>query len=188
MSSSSGRGTNGRPPYIGRNSIPMPGFNDVDLRLARTFAIHEGMSLAFGLDAFNVVNQTIVQGVNSTYSALYGRYQQHFAALGQHSESARRRAPRPRAPRCRAASAPIPEPARTHSTYRRRPPATSTARANCSSRPSSPFNRDCLAHQGGGFGCRPFCASQLQFDRRSHLDRRYLRVGFPAFSELSLRW
>ena len=69
MSSGSGGATNGRPPYIGRNSIPMPGWNDADLRLARTFAIREGMSLAFGLDAFNVVNQTIVQGVNATYSA-----------------------------------------------------------------------------------------------------------------------
>jgi len=69
MSSSSGSATNGRPPYIGRNSIPMPGWNDVDLRLGRTFAIREGMSLALNLDAFNALNQTIVQGVNSTYSA-----------------------------------------------------------------------------------------------------------------------
>ncbi len=69
MSSGSGSATNGRPPYIGRNSIPMPGWNDADLRLARKFAIREGMSLDLSLDAFNALNQTIVQGVNSTYSA-----------------------------------------------------------------------------------------------------------------------
>ena len=70
MSSSSGGATNGRPPYVGRNSIPMPGFNDADLRLARKFAVHEGMSLDLALDAFNVVNRTIVQGVNSSYGTV----------------------------------------------------------------------------------------------------------------------
>jgi hypothetical protein len=69
ISSGSGSATNGRPPYIGRNSIPMPGWNDADLRLARKFAIREGMSLDFSVDAFNALNQTIVQGVNSTYGA-----------------------------------------------------------------------------------------------------------------------
>jgi hypothetical protein len=69
MSSSSGSATNGRPPYIGRNSIPMPSWNDADLRLSRKFAIREGMSLDLSLDAFNALNQTITQGVNSSYSA-----------------------------------------------------------------------------------------------------------------------
>ncbi len=68
ISSGSGGATNGRPPYIGRNSIPMPGWNDADLRLARKFAIHENMSLDLTLDAFNFLNKTIVQGVNSSYS------------------------------------------------------------------------------------------------------------------------
>jgi len=67
MSSSSGGATNGRPPYIGRNSIPMPRWNNADLRLARKFPIHESMSLDLSLDAFNFLNQTIVQGVNSNY-------------------------------------------------------------------------------------------------------------------------
>jgi Carboxypeptidase regulatory-like domain/TonB dependent receptor len=67
MSSSTGSATNGRPPYIGRNSIPMPRWNNADLRLARKFAIHEGMSLDLSVDAFNFLNQTIVQGVNSNY-------------------------------------------------------------------------------------------------------------------------
>ncbi|MDR3793407.1 MAG: carboxypeptidase regulatory-like domain-containing protein [Terracidiphilus sp.] len=67
ISSGSGSPTNGRPPYIGRNSIPMPSWNNADLRLARKFAIRESMSLDLNLDAFNFVNQTIVQGVNSSY-------------------------------------------------------------------------------------------------------------------------
>jgi hypothetical protein len=67
MSSGGGTPTGGRPPYVGRNSIPMPGWNDADLRLGRKFAIHEGMSLDVNVDAFNFLNQTIPQGVNSTY-------------------------------------------------------------------------------------------------------------------------
>lgn len=67
MSSGSGSATNGRPPYIGRNSIPMPGWNNADLRFARNFPIREGMSMNLSVDAFNALNQTIVQGVNSTY-------------------------------------------------------------------------------------------------------------------------
>jgi hypothetical protein len=70
MSSSSGGATNGRPPYIGRNSIPMPRWNNADLRLARKFPIHESMSVDLSLDAFNFLNQTIVQGVNSSFGTV----------------------------------------------------------------------------------------------------------------------
>ncbi len=70
MSSSSGSATNGRPPYVGRNSVPMPGFNDADLRLSRKFIIHEGMSLDLDLDAFNAVNREIIQGVNSSFGTV----------------------------------------------------------------------------------------------------------------------
>jgi len=45
----------------------MPGWNDADLRLGRKFAIREGMSFDVNLDAFNFLNQVIIQGVNSTY-------------------------------------------------------------------------------------------------------------------------
>jgi hypothetical protein len=69
ISSGSGSATGGRPPYVGRNSIPMPGWNDADLRLSRKFAIHEAMSLDLSMDAFNFLNHTITQGVNSTYGA-----------------------------------------------------------------------------------------------------------------------
>ena len=68
ISSSSGAATTGRPPQIGRNSIPMPGFNDVDLRVSRYVPIHENIKLQFAVDAFNLVNHTITTSVNTTYS------------------------------------------------------------------------------------------------------------------------
>ena len=69
MSSSSGSPTTGRPPQIGRNSIPMPGFNNVDFRVTRDIPIHEGLTLQVVGEAFNLLNHTIVAGVNTTYSA-----------------------------------------------------------------------------------------------------------------------
>jgi hypothetical protein len=68
MSSGSGSATTGRPPQIGRNSIKAPGFNDFDLRLSRDVPIYEKVYLQFSADAFNLLNHTIITGVNSTYS------------------------------------------------------------------------------------------------------------------------
>jgi hypothetical protein len=68
MSSGSGSSTTGRPPQIGRNSISMPGFNNVDFRLKREFPIHDQMHIELAGDAFNALNHTIVTGVNTTYS------------------------------------------------------------------------------------------------------------------------
>ncbi len=68
MSSSSGGATSGRPPQIGRNSIPSPGFNDIDLRVSREVPIHESMKLQFNAEAFNLLNHRIITGVNSTYT------------------------------------------------------------------------------------------------------------------------
>jgi hypothetical protein len=68
MSSSSGTPTTGRPPQIGRNSIYGPGFNDFDFRVARNIPIHEAMYLQLSADAFNLLNHTIITGVQSTYS------------------------------------------------------------------------------------------------------------------------
>ena len=68
MSSSSGAPTTGRPPQIGRNSIYMPGYNDLDFRLARNIPIHEQLYLQFAADAFNLLNHTIITGVQGTYS------------------------------------------------------------------------------------------------------------------------
>jgi len=68
MSSGSGGATSGRPPQIGRNSIPSPGFNDIDLRVSREIPIHDSMKLQFNAEAFNLLNHRIITGVNSTYS------------------------------------------------------------------------------------------------------------------------
>jgi carboxypeptidase family protein len=81
MSSSSGSATTGRPPQIGRNSIYMPGFNDVDFRVTRIFPIHDQISLQINGEAFNTLNHTIVTGVNGTYS-------QYTAATGTGSSVA----------------------------------------------------------------------------------------------------
>jgi len=68
MSSSSGLPTTGRPPQIGRNSIPMPGYNNLDLRVTRDIPIHDQISMEIVGEAFNALNHTIIAGVNSTYS------------------------------------------------------------------------------------------------------------------------
>ena len=68
MSSGSGTATAGRPPQIARNSQPGPGIRNIDLRVSRDFAIHESIHFQITGDAFNLVNQRIVTGVNSTYS------------------------------------------------------------------------------------------------------------------------
>jgi hypothetical protein len=68
MSSGSGSATSGRPPYIGRNSISMPGYNNADFHITRKFPIREGMNLNLIGEAFNIANHTITTAVNSTYS------------------------------------------------------------------------------------------------------------------------
>jgi len=68
ISSGSGSATSGRPPQIGRNSIYMPGFNDLDMRVSRNIPIHESISMQFNAEAFNLLNHQIVTGVNSTYT------------------------------------------------------------------------------------------------------------------------
>ncbi len=72
MSSSSGAATTGRPPQIGRNSIVGPGFNNFDFRITRQVPIHDTMHLEFIGEAFNLLNHTIITGVNSTYSTYIG--------------------------------------------------------------------------------------------------------------------
>jgi hypothetical protein len=68
ISSGSGNETNGRPPQIGRNSIYMPGYNDFDLRVTRNIPIHDKISMQVNAEAFNLLNHTIITGVNSTYT------------------------------------------------------------------------------------------------------------------------
>jgi hypothetical protein len=68
MSSSSGLPATGRPPYIGRNSIPMPGFFNFDFRVTRDIPIHEQIKFQIVGEAFNLLNHTVITNVNSTYS------------------------------------------------------------------------------------------------------------------------
>ena len=68
ISSGSGLATTGRPPQIGRNSITGPGFFDMDMRIARDIPIHEAIKLQFAVDAFNLLNHTIITSVNTSYS------------------------------------------------------------------------------------------------------------------------
>jgi hypothetical protein len=56
MSSSSGLGTPGRAPFVGRNSIKGPDFNNLDFRIARTFPIHEKINFQVLGEAFNLLN------------------------------------------------------------------------------------------------------------------------------------
>ena len=69
ISSGSGSPTTGRPPQIGRNSIPSPGFNDVDFRITRKVPIHDNIYIQFVGEAFNALNHTIITSVNGTYSS-----------------------------------------------------------------------------------------------------------------------
>ncbi|MGA2572142.1 MAG: TonB-dependent receptor [Terracidiphilus sp.] len=69
ISSGSGLPTSGRPPYIGRNSITGPGFNNADFRITRSIPIHDKISMQVVGEAFNVVNHKITSAVNSTYAS-----------------------------------------------------------------------------------------------------------------------
>jgi hypothetical protein len=71
MSSSSGSPATGRPPYIGRNSIYMPGFNDFDMRITRDIPIHDNISMEVVGEAFNLLNHTIVTNVNASYYSVF---------------------------------------------------------------------------------------------------------------------
>ncbi|MGD0479302.1 MAG: TonB-dependent receptor [Terracidiphilus sp.] len=68
ISSGSGLATAGHPPQIGRNSIYMPGFNNLDMRVSRNVPIHENISMQFNAEAFNLINRRIITGVNTTYT------------------------------------------------------------------------------------------------------------------------
>ena len=83
MSSGSGSATNGRPPYIGRNSIIAPGFNDLDLRLKKKIPVHNQIYMEVVLDAFNALNHTVVTAVNANYSTYYTASNSSTATTGE---------------------------------------------------------------------------------------------------------
>jgi hypothetical protein len=68
MNSGSGSNTMGRPPQIQRNSQVGPGVRNIDFRITREIPIHENVSMQFIGEAFNLLNQEIVSGVNYNYS------------------------------------------------------------------------------------------------------------------------
>lgn len=68
ISSGSGLATTGRPPQIGRNSIIGPGFNNIDFQVSRNVQIFERFHMQFSAAAFNLLNHTIITGVQSAYS------------------------------------------------------------------------------------------------------------------------
>jgi hypothetical protein len=47
----------------------MPGFNDFDMRVSHDIPIHEGIHMQFNAEAFNLLNHTVITGVNSTYTS-----------------------------------------------------------------------------------------------------------------------
>jgi hypothetical protein len=68
MSSSSGAPTTGRPPEIARNSRPGPGVRNIDFRVTREVPIREQMHFEFIAEAFNLMNHTIISGVNTAFA------------------------------------------------------------------------------------------------------------------------
>jgi hypothetical protein len=72
VTSTNASATGGRATWLARNSYRLPTTTDVDLRVERDFTIHERFRLGVRAEAFNLLNSTILQGVNTegyTYSA-----------------------------------------------------------------------------------------------------------------------
>jgi hypothetical protein len=97
--------SNGRAPMFKRNSFPSNGIRNIDARVSRDFAIHEGIKLQIFAEAFNLVNRkqalgyyttayqyggttsiipftgpTSLGNISSTSSTLYGPRQMQFTA------------------------------------------------------------------------------------------------------------
>ena len=62
---SSGAPAGGRLAWMPRNSYALPGYSNVDLRLAKAFTVHERFNFEFRAEAFNLFNSYILQGVNT---------------------------------------------------------------------------------------------------------------------------
>jgi len=50
--------------WLPRNSFLLPGYHNVDLRLAKEFTVHERFGFEIRAEAFNLLNSTIVLAVN----------------------------------------------------------------------------------------------------------------------------
>jgi hypothetical protein len=56
----------GRASWLPRNSFTLPSWTNFDFSVARTITIRERLGLELRADAFNLFNNTIVLGVNTT--------------------------------------------------------------------------------------------------------------------------
>jgi hypothetical protein len=61
--------TGGRIPQAPRNAFAGPGVHNLDARMSRTFTLHEGYSLQFFAEAFNLANHQNIIAVNTNYSS-----------------------------------------------------------------------------------------------------------------------
>ncbi len=63
---SNGAPSAGRVPFLGRNSVTMPGIQTFDMRVARNINISERYKLMVAVEAFNLTNTLNVYGESST--------------------------------------------------------------------------------------------------------------------------
>jgi hypothetical protein len=63
--SSSANLAGGRIAWMPRNSFRLPGYSNVDLRLAKQFTLRDRYNFEFRAEAFNLFNSTILQAVNT---------------------------------------------------------------------------------------------------------------------------
>jgi len=63
-----GIGTNygGRIAWMPRDSYSLPSYSDVDVRLEKDFTVRERYNFELRAEAFNLLNSTIVQAVNTS--------------------------------------------------------------------------------------------------------------------------
>jgi len=66
-----GHFTNDRPPADGRNTGIGPSYYDFDMRLSRTFKVHEKIALQLTAEAFNLANRTNYASVNNIVGAAF---------------------------------------------------------------------------------------------------------------------
>ena len=64
-----------RPGTLGRNALRLPGFWEVDLSLAKTFAVTERLRLQLRADMFNALNHTNFSAIQTNITAAnFGRF------------------------------------------------------------------------------------------------------------------
>ena len=73
----------GRFGNAGRNILKAPGFADVDLSLAKTTRIREGIEIQFRAEAFNLFNHpNLGQPVNAVNAGTFGQITQTRTVRG----------------------------------------------------------------------------------------------------------